>query len=230
MQKIFHILSFLITTIMIKGCAISPNQMVVSFFQKPDSCDIYISDYSELEKIYNKEYIHYNFASDEVIADIGANNLFFSLANMCFQDSLTFYVQDLDTSCLSYENIKKGKEYFAKLRATGPLKGQIYVVQGDTHQSNLPKNTFDKVILRLVYHEFKNPEKNLKDIYDILKPDGILFVGENIEKKQNKMKKCGLHRTEKNLINEIESYHFKLDDIVCESKDKKFKVYKFLKN
>lgn len=216
--------------IIIKGCAISPIKTIASIFEKTDSCDIYISDYSELEEIYNKEYIHYGFMPNEVIADIGANNLFFSLANMCFQDSLTFYVQDLDTSCLSHENIKKGKEYFTKLRGTGPLKGQIYVVQGDTNQSHLPKNTFDKVILKLVYHEFKNPEKNLKDIYDILKSDGVLFVGENIEKKQNKMKKCGLHRTERNLINEIESHQFKLDDIVYESKNKKFKVYKFIKN
>ncbi|GIV43655.1 MAG: hypothetical protein KatS3mg035_0778 [Bacteroidia bacterium] len=164
-----------------------------------------------------------------MIAEIGAGNLFFSLGNMCFVDSLTFYVQDLNLDCFSEKDIKKGKEHFAKLRGLGPLKGNIFVVKGDTNTSNLPQNTFDKVILRLVYHEFKNPEQNLKDIYEILKPDGILYVAENTEKKRNKMKKCGMHRTEENLIREIESANFTFDSIVYKAKNSKFKIYKFIK-
>ncbi len=225
--SLFMMISFLL--ILLNGCTISPNRIIASFFEKEDTCDIYISDYKLLEKIYQKEYKNYEFQPGEVIAEIGAANLFFSLSNMCFKDSLTFYVQDLNIRCLSEENIQKGKEHFTKLRAEGPLKGNIYVVQGDTNHSNLPKNTFDKVVLRLVYHEFKNPEQNLKDIYEILKPDGILYIGENVQKKQNKMKKCGLHRTQENLIQEIENEGFKLEKIVYKSKNENYKVFKFVK-
>ncbi len=220
----------LFVLILLNGCAISPNRIVTSLFEKEDTCDIYISDYKLLEKIYNKEYIQYEFQPDDVIAEIGAGNFFFSLSNMCFKDRLTFYVQDLNMRCLNDELYQKGKEHFTKLRGEGPLKGNIYIVQGDTNQSNLPKNTFDKVVLRLVYHEFKNPEQNLKDVYEILKPDGILYVGEDIMKKRNKMKKCGLHRTQENLIREIENGGFKLEKIAYQTKNEQYKLFKFVKN
>lgn len=211
------------------SCTFSPVRMIGEMFEKPDSCDIYISDYKLLKKIYSEEFVKYNFQPGEIIADIGAGNLFFELANLCFQEGLTFYVQDINMVCLTEEALQKGKEHFTKLRGEGPLKGNIFIVKGDTNQSNLPKNFFDKVILRMVYHELKNPELNLKDIYEILKDDGALYIGETLEKKENKMKKCGLHRTQENLIREIENSGFKLDQIVHEDKKVNYKVFKFSK-
>ncbi len=218
---------------LLQSCAISPTKMLYSIFEPSDTlvnCDIYLSDYEYLEKINKREYINYEFKAGDTIAEIGAGNLFFSLANMCFVDSLTFYVQDLSLVCLSETESQKGKEHFTKLRGLGPLKGCIHIVQGDTNRSNLPYNTFDKVILRLVYHEFKNPEQNLQDIWQILKPDGILYVGENVQKKKNKTIKCGIERTEPNLIREIENVGFKLQKISSVSNSKHFKIYKFTKN
>lgn len=222
--------TFFLILLLMNSCAISPIKIVVSMFEKPDSSDLYITDYKFLEKMYNREFSKYQFQPNDTIAEIGAGHFGFSLSNMCFQDSLTFYVQDINLKYLTEEHLQKGKEHFTKLRGLGPLKGNIYVVQGDTHCSNLPKNAFDKVILRLVYHEFKKPEQNLQDIYQILKPEGYLFVGENIQKKRNKMKKCGLHRTEANLINEIENAGFELDTMICSLKNNNnYKVYRFKK-
>jgi SAM-dependent methyltransferase len=213
--------------ILMQSCAISPIRLVNSFFLDEDSCDIYISDWELLEKLYKKEYSKYEIKPNDVVAEIGAANLFLSLSIMCFVDDVTFYVQDIKMRCLTEEIMQKGKEHFTKLRGEGPLKGTIHLVKGEQNLSNLPYNTFDKAILRLVYHEFEEPEKNLRDIYQILKPEGVLFIGEDIEKKKDKKVKCGLHRTHEHLLQEVEKEGFKFERIVYEKR--KFKVYKFVK-
>ncbi|MCS7073201.1 MAG: class I SAM-dependent methyltransferase [Bacteroidia bacterium] len=191
-----------------------------------DDCDVKIPYYDWLQDLYQKEYRFYEIQAKDVVADIGCMNFLVAFAHMCFVDSFTYYVQELNLRCLTQEYLQQGYEHFSKL-CKKDLSGQIYIVQGDSSRSNLPQNTFDKVLLRLVYHEFKHPEQNLRDIYKILKPNGILYVGENLEKKQNKQKKCGLHRTQENLIREIEQEGFVLDKITFYKE--KFHIFKFRK-
>jgi len=222
----------LLVVLVLNSCAISPLKIVNSIFEAPDSsgvCDIYISDLRQLEKIYQKEFSKFEIQPNEVVAEIGANNFFFSLANMCFVEDVHFYVQDINLKCLTEENLEKGKEHFTKLRGLGPLTGKIEIFQGEQTRSNLPYDTFDKVILRLVYHELKEPEKNLQDIYQILKPEGILLIGDDIAKNKNKVVKCGVHRTEANLIQEVEKEGFQLEKVVYSNKKGDYKIFKFRK-
>ena len=60
------------------------------------------------------------------------------------------------------------------------MTNEFKIVLGENEATNLPSNTFNKVILRDALHHFKSPLKMIVDIKRIIKLNGKLLLFESI--------------------------------------------------
>lgn len=121
----------------------------------------------------------YNFKENETIASIGASSGVWEIWFASQVEHLTFYLQDIDAQNCNETEISYGVKYYEKL-LNKPISGKFIPIIGTQSETNLPKNTFDKVLIINSLHEFEHPELILKDIHRILKPNGKLFIEEQI--------------------------------------------------
>ena len=52
----------------------------------------------------------------------------------------------------------------------------VVTVLGDQQQTGLPRGCCDRVLLRLVYHHFAEPEAMRRSLWDALRPGGLIAV------------------------------------------------------
>ena len=123
----------------------------------------------------------YNFQQNETIASIGASSGVWEIWFASQVDYLTFYLQDTDAQNCNQEEINEGIAYFEKLVGKKNT-GKFIPIIGTQSSTNLPTNTFDKVLIVNTLHEFETPEIILQDINRILKSNGKLFIEEQSAK------------------------------------------------
>lgn len=116
-----------------------------------------------------------SFAAGDTIADIGAANGCVDIMLSVFHDSLTFYIQDIDTSVCNQKTINKLVNYYQDIKGE-PFKNKFIVVAGGDDKTNLPDDTFDKVLILWTYQYFKNPLAIMTDVKRKLKNDGRLYI------------------------------------------------------
>ncbi|MBI2969095.1 MAG: methyltransferase domain-containing protein [Bacteroidetes bacterium] len=116
----------------------------------------------------------FDFHTGDTIAEVGAlhgENMYgFTIVT----DSVTFYVQDIDSIALSQTNFDKVVKHCKKLKK--PLTNKFYRCIGTAKQTNLPDNSFDKILLIMTFHEFTFMDEMMTDIYKKLKPAGQLYI------------------------------------------------------
>jgi ubiquinone/menaquinone biosynthesis C-methylase UbiE len=164
----------------------------------------------------------YNLQPNETIASIGASSGVWEIWFASQVEDLTFYLQDIDPLNCNQEEIDYGIKYYEKLLQK-PISGKFIPIIGTQFATNSPKNTFDKVLIINSLHEFETPELILQDIHRILKPNGKLFIEEQIATLSGEIHEgCGKRLfTENELIEILEKCcfqliekHFKDDGIV----------------
>jgi SAM-dependent methyltransferase len=116
-----------------------------------------------------------NFKRGEIIADVGAGNGYLEGMLSLFYDSLTFYIQDIDTSICNQRSVDKVVDFYKSLNRR-PFTCKFYVVNGSDVESNLPNETFDKILILYTYQYFKDPKIFMTDLKQKLKPDGRLYI------------------------------------------------------
>lgn len=127
---------------------------------------------------YFQDYLNdYKFKKGEVIADVGAASGWIEGAFSVLLDSLTFYIQDIDTSWATNAEMDKVVNYYSSLRQTSQTNS-FHFILGDEKKTNLPDSTFDKVILNNTFHEIVYVDDMLTDIGKKLKPNGKLIIRE----------------------------------------------------
>ena len=87
----------------------------------------------------------------------------------------------------------------------------IELVQGDEKTVNLPENSFDKVLMVDVYHEFSYPKEMILSIKKALKSDGKIYLIEYRMEDTSVPIKTIHKMSEKQAIKELEAAGFKLD-------------------
>lgn len=141
---------------------------------KPDfSYKIYgnVANYFENE---NDLRTFFDFHKGDIVAEVGAGNGDNMFGFTIVADSVTFYVQDIDTNALSQKNFDKIVKHCKKLKK--PLTNKFHRCIGTVTQTNLPDNTFDKILLISTFHEFTFMDEMMIDIYKKLKPTGQLYI------------------------------------------------------
>jgi len=153
----------------------------------------------------------YNFQPKEIIASIGASAGVWEIWFASQVEGLTFYLQDIDVQNCNQEEIQEGITYFEKLVGKKNT-GKFFSVIGTQTASNLPKKIFDKILIINSLHEFDHPEIILGDLREVLKPNGKLFIEEQIAEFSGEIHEgCGKRLfTEIALIDILEKCGFEL--------------------
>lgn len=115
------------------------------------------------------------FKKGEIIADIGAGNGYIEAMLSMFHDSLTIYIQDLDTSVCNQSAINEVVDFYQEVNGR-PFTNRFIAVNGTDTDTNLPDSTFDKILMIWTYTYLKEPRVFIKDVRDNLKDDGLLYV------------------------------------------------------
>ncbi len=176
----------------------------------PDCSTLFDSVQSSM--FYQRFTSKYGIKDGETVADIGAASGWKTILQILQKNSKnTFYLEDIDTACLNQKNFNKVIKWYSAL-SSAPVDDTFHFIIGDEKSTHLPKNTFDRVILDLTYHELTYKQKMLADINSILKEKGVLIIAENIALKPGKRRKdCGHEMpVEKELVNELMQNGFKL--------------------
>jgi SAM-dependent methyltransferase len=115
------------------------------------------------------------FGPWETVADVGAGNGYIEAMLSIFHDSLTFYIQDIDSSVCNPKAIKEVVTFYQNIKGK-PINNKFITVIGRDNETNLPSDTFDKILMLWTYQYFKNPKAIMTDLRSKLKEDGLLYI------------------------------------------------------
>jgi SAM-dependent methyltransferase len=147
-----------------------------------DHCGSFYSSMAHLYKIKQTELDFYNFKSGQTVASIGSQCSHWEAAYAATTDSITFYLEDIDTTKFKKEQAQFVWNYYATLRGR-PMTSSYKMILGDEKSTSLPENIFDKILIINSFHEFTFVSEMLADIKKKLKPNGILYIDEALPKR-----------------------------------------------
>jgi len=115
------------------------------------------------------------FERGETVADVGAGNGYIEAMLSIFHDSLTFYIQDIDSSVCNQKTINDAVTFYQNVKGQ-PILNKFIIVIGSDNETNLPNDTFDKILMLWTYQYFKNPKAIMTDLKLKLKNDGLIYI------------------------------------------------------
>jgi len=127
------------------------------------------------QTLKNKCVVTIKFRRGEVIADIGAGNGYLEAMLSIYSDSLTFYIQDIDTAVCNPRTVKEVFDFYEDVRGR-PFTNKYFVVNGSNKSTSLPDDTFDKIMMLWTYQYLKNPREFILDLRENLKEGGLFYV------------------------------------------------------
>jgi predicted methyltransferase len=142
------------------------------------------------------------------------------------QGEFTATAADLDDPGLS-ENAKKGRADFAAKYANEAVYGKVNLVNWGPKAKPLPAGKFDFVLAARVFHGWANNgqvDANLANIYNSLKPGGVLAIEQHRGKPDQKETVAGGYVAEQTVIDAATKAGFKLDgksEVNANAKDTK---------
>ncbi|HET6765850.1 MAG TPA: methyltransferase domain-containing protein [Chitinophagaceae bacterium] len=151
-----------------------------------EHCGSFYESMAHLYKIKQAELDFYQFKSGQTIASIGAQCCHIEAAYAATTDSITFYLEDIDSSKFKKEQADFAWSYYAKLRGR-PMTSNYKMILGNEKSTSLPENLFDKILIINSFHEFTFANEMLADIKTKLKPGGILYIDEALPKKRGQL-------------------------------------------
>ena len=149
-------------------------------------CGSFYESMTHLYKIKQAELDFYQFTRGQTTASIGAQCCHIEAAYAATTDSVTFYLEDIDSIKLKKEQADFVWSYYAKLRGR-PMTSSYRMILGDEKSTSLPENFFDKILIINSFHEFTFVTEMLADIKKKLKPGGTLYIDEALPKKPGQL-------------------------------------------
>lgn len=116
-----------------------------------------------------------SFRKGEIIADVGAGNGYLEAMLSIFNDGLTFYIQDIDPEVCNPVAIQEVVDFYQEVNGE-PFTNRFITVNGTDRDSNLPDNTFDKILMLWTYQYLKDPRTFILDLKEKLKNEGLFYV------------------------------------------------------
>ena len=136
----------------------------------------YVTSLEEIKDILKHRCVDtIKFRCGEIIADIGAGNGYIEAMLSIYNDSLTFYIQDIDTLVCNQRTVNEVVDFYQEVNGS-PFTNKFIVVNGTDINTNLPDSTFDKILMIRTYPYLKEPRKFIMDVRENLKNDGLLYV------------------------------------------------------
>ncbi len=151
------------------------------FLRKPPpfQCGFILKNEKSVTAYYGPEMEAIDYQPGDSIAFVGASNGYRAAMLAMLVDSLHFYLQDIDTFCLNPQEVRAAWNYYESLNET-PLNASYELVLGDEHGTNLPKGRMEKIVIAATFHHFSDTLGMLADLHQVLKPNGKLYIIENV--------------------------------------------------
>ena len=149
-------------------------------------CGGFYKSMADLLKMQQREIGFYDFRSGQTIASIGAQCCHWEAAYAATTDSVTFYLEDIDSSKFKKRQIEFAWNYYSNLRGR-PMTSDYKMIIGDERSTSLPENIFDKILIINSFHEFTFQTEMLADIKKKLKAGGVLYIDEALPRKQGQL-------------------------------------------
>jgi predicted methyltransferase len=188
----------------------------------------------DLYKQKAKELEFYHFQAGQTVASIGAQCCNWEAVFAAAIDSLSFYLEDIDTAYFNEQQAGFAWNYYATLRQK-PISSSYKLILGDEQKTSLPESLFDKILIINSFHEFTYQEEMLADIAHKLKPGGILYIDEALARKSGELHSVCHKRIylDKELIDILKQNGYEyVDGIVMNYRKSKpvRKIFAFRKN
>ncbi|HLF35405.1 MAG TPA: methyltransferase domain-containing protein [Cyclobacteriaceae bacterium] len=116
------------------------------------------------------------------IADVGAGDGLFDAAISIFTDSLTIYMEDIDSNVFVPIKFNRAVQFYSSVKKSN-ITNILIPYLGMEKSTGLPSGYFDKVLVIDTYHHFSNRDEMMDDINRILKPGGKLYIYDVLAKK-----------------------------------------------
>lgn len=189
----------------------------------------YLTRKGKLEETLTRYQIIYDFRQNEVIASVGAGSGSKEVIYSMMADSIMFYLQDINPTCLTPKNLTNtvSRLYNASGRT---CTAKFIPVTGTAQETRLPQRFFDKIIIENTLHELTHPNDLLTSVRANLKPEGYLFIEDLVAKRPGeKHRGCGKPLyTEDALVQLLSLNGFRLLAVtVVSPRIEADKVYKF---
>ncbi len=117
-----------------------------------------------------------NIQPTDSIVDIGSGSGYSIIPIVAQYPNILFTLQDIDSNTLNIKNIERRLKKISKENNIAKLN----IVYGTENNTNVPKASFNKILLFDVVHEFKYKAAMLNEIAMLLTPNGSLFIEEII--------------------------------------------------
>ncbi|MBC8152079.1 MAG: methyltransferase domain-containing protein [Bacteroidetes bacterium] len=124
----------------------------------------------------------YDFRKGDKLASVGAGGGSNEVIYSMMADSLVFYLQDINPTCLTPEILRATVNQL--YNAAGRTCTATFTpVIGTEKETRLPSQFFDKIIIENTLHELTHPSDLVASIRANLKPDGYLYVEDFMAKR-----------------------------------------------
>jgi ubiquinone/menaquinone biosynthesis C-methylase UbiE len=151
-----------------------------------ENCGSFYVSMDHLRKLKQHEIDFYDFRPGQKVASIGAQCCHWEAAFASVTDSVSFYLEDIDTSKFKQSQADFVWNYYGQLRGR-KMTSTYQLILGDEKSTKLPENTFDKILIINSFHEFTYQVEMLEDIKKKLKTGGILYIDEALPKRKGQL-------------------------------------------
>ena len=175
----------------------------------PFKCGYGVKSKVDLNRYFSNIYSNIEVNRNEFVASVGSSSGYVEVLISLFVDSVNWTLQDIDTSCLNRNELKKVISYYEEILPK-KVNSNFEIIIGTTLQTNLPRGKFDKVILLNVFHELTDRISIMNDIKGSLNKNGQIVIMERMAKKTGQRHgDCGHFKlVEKDFLFEMSRYGF----------------------
>jgi SAM-dependent methyltransferase len=180
---------------------------------------------------YKNNYLRqFDFRKFDTVVCIGVGGGWREFLYSLFTDSIMFYMEDIDTTCITREKIRSiYLPYYNDFRGS-PITNSFIPVSGTDTSICLKNNTANKVLIFNAYHHFTNDNAMVSECKRILKTGGKLYIGDFVMKKnKHSYRHCpidgGNYKSEKNFVDDIVNTGFNCDTIYRSKRHYRFFVF-----
>ena len=164
------------------------NSAIAQKIPRPYKCGFYDRDTNQLRKTYETNIKYWEVQKGETVASIGAGNGNLEVRYSLFVDSISWILEEIDSSCLNKTEFERVFNYYQTL-ANKKVIGNFNIVIGSDTSTNLTPNNYDRVLLINVFHELTKQKEMIAEVYKILKNKGKLVIMERVSNKKGKKRK-----------------------------------------
>ncbi len=191
---------FLINIVLILSCR----------YTKPYNYKLFPEDFQAVQHEYETYYHLAGCQPGETVASIGAGNGLKEIQISYFVEDITWYLQEINSARLyDFYDVLALHENFA-----GTPSATFNLVVGTESSTNLPKATFDRILMINVFHEIDTRKDIMMEVHKLLKENGVLVIMERMGKAAGEIHgDCKYPRLlEADFLEEMEGYGYQLLD------------------